>query len=72
MNFKWYRPHTWLEIEESNFPNTQPIGQVTKKAKSIQNLHEGKIDKNNRTKEMLIELWMWIRISKIRAANRVI
>lgn len=25
MNFKRYRPHTWLEVEESGFPNTQPI-----------------------------------------------
>lgn len=30
MNFKWYRPHTWLEIEESNFPYPQPISQITK------------------------------------------
>jgi hypothetical protein len=30
MNFKRYRPHTWLEIEETDLPNSQPISQITK------------------------------------------
>lgn len=30
MYFKRHRPHTWLEIEESDFTNTQPISQITK------------------------------------------
>ena len=24
------QPHTWLEIEEADFTNTQPISQITK------------------------------------------